>query len=606
MTSASPPNAVLAAAVQKLRSGQAREADAILQAALKTSPKDVDLLAVAGGVARQLGRPGEAVALLQRAVALQPRSAPLHNSLGAARKANGDLAGAQDAFAQAVALQPDLFDAHFNLGLSLDAAGAYAQALTPLRRAAELAPNRSEAHEALGNVLVRAGEPAEGLEALKRAAALKPGSASIAHNMGIAHEALKDDAAALAAFKEAVQRAPQQAVSWFGIGNVERRAGAHAAAINAYRQAIEIKPNYLEAHEALNDTTWEAAEQGLLASYPYAIQRMPQDAGLHRAYANQLIRVRQLGEAETYARQALSLEPDNPASHDALGKTLFGAQRFAEAAESFKRAADLAPKDQRAWASYADALVRDAKLGDAHDALTRALTLAPYDQENLARMSVLLRLLGEAQAYGKLVDYDALTSVISVRAPEGFKDIQAFHRELAPYLQSKHLTKQAPSGQTLTGGTQTLGALFADPHPLIQGLRQSLHDAVMSFVAALPDDPSHPFYGRRQKAIAFAGSWSVRLACGGYHVNHTHSAGWISSAYYIELPEAVGGDSRQGWFKMGETNPDLSPDLPAERWVQPEEGKLVLFPSYVWHGTQSFDQGDQRLTVAFDVIPASD
>jgi hypothetical protein len=57
---------------------------------------------------------------------------------------------------------------------------------------------------------------------------------------------------------------------------------------------------------------------------------------------------------------------------------------------------------------------------------------------------------------------------------------------------------------------------------------------------------------------------------------------------------------------MGETNPDTSPALPAERWVQPEEGKLVLFPSYVWHGTQAFDRGDQRLTVAFDVVPASD
>lgn len=592
--------------MQHLRTGQAREADALLQAALPRWPQDPDLLSLAGNVARQLGRSEQAVDLLYRAVALRPKLAPLHNALGAALRAMGDLDAARAAFSRAAQLQPDLFDAHFNLGLVLDSQGLHDQALAPLRRAAELAPQRAEAHEALGNVLVHVGEPAQGLAVLKQAAALKPGSASIAHNIGIAFEALKDDAAALASFKEAVHLAPGQAASWFAIGNVERRMGADKAAIGAYGKAIEIAPNYIDAHAELNETTWQAGEPGYLASYPYAIQRMPQDAGLRRAYASELTRLRRYEEAEAHARTALSIAPDNASSHAMLARALFGAQRFDEASASLRHAIELAPRDAALHGELGDALVRGAKLGEAHDVLARALKLAPYDQGNLARHSVLLRLLGEEKAYGRLIDYDALTTVIVVRPPEGFADIRAFHRELAPYLQSKHLSKQAPSRQTLLGGTQTLGSLFADPNPLIQGLRQSLHDAVMGFVAGLPDDPSHPFYGRRQRAIRFAGSWSVRLTCGGFHTNHTHAAGWISSAYYIELPGAVAGDSRQGWFKMGETNPDTSPDLPAERWVQPEEGKLVLFPSYVWHGTQAFDEGDQRLTVAFDVIPTSD
>ena len=38
------------------------------------------------------------------------------------------------------------------------------------------------------------------------------------------------------------------------------------------------------------------------------------------------------------------------------------------------------------------------------------------------------------------------------------------------------------------------------------------------------------------------------------------------------------------------------------RMVQPLPGRLVLFPSYLWHGTVPFE-GGERLTIAFDVRP---
>ncbi|NBR18165.1 MAG: hypothetical protein EBT81_09930, partial [Gammaproteobacteria bacterium] len=38
-------------------------------------------------------------------------------------------------------------------------------------------------------------------------------------------------------------------------------------------------------------------------------------------------------------------------------------------------------------------------------------------------------------------------------------------------------------------------------------------------------------------------------------------------------------------------------------WVQPEVGRLALFPSYQWHGVESFPGRDERLTIAFDAVP---
>ncbi|HEV2043240.1 MAG TPA: putative 2OG-Fe(II) oxygenase [Sphingomicrobium sp.] len=45
-------------------------------------------------------------------------------------------------------------------------------------------------------------------------------------------------------------------------------------------------------------------------------------------------------------------------------------------------------------------------------------------------------------------------------------------------------------------------------------------------------------------------------------------------------------------------------DLDARRVVEPRPGRLVLFPSYLWHGTIPFAAGaGDRLTAAFDFQP---
>ena len=55
-----------------------------------------------------------------------------------------------------------------------------------------------------------------------------------------------------------------------------------------------------------------------------------------------------------------------------------------------------------------------------------------------------------------------------------------------------------------------------------------------------------------------------------------------------------------GWLTLGEPDAQLGLPLQPRRKVEPEPGRLVLFPSWMWHGTIPFAQGE-RLTVAFDV-----
>jgi len=100
--------------------------------------------------------------------------------------------------------------------------------------------------------------------------------------------------------------------------------------------------------------------------------------------------------------------------------------------------------------------------------------------------------------------------------------------------------------------------------------------------------------------VRFSGSWSVRLRGGGKHSNHVHPQGWISSALYIALPARTGGE--QGWFTIGDPDERLGLTIGASQTIEPMPGRLVLFPSYLWHGTIPFSEGE-RLTIAFDVRP---
>jgi hypothetical protein len=121
------------------------------------------------------------------------------------------------------------------------------------------------------------------------------------------------------------------------------------------------------------------------------------------------------------------------------------------------------------------------------------------------------------------------------------------------------------------------------------------------YIAALKPDDSHPFTGRRGQGFRYQGSWSSRLSDQGYHVNHVHHEGWISSSYYVDVPSAAKDTKTQeGWIKFGEPAFDIG--LAPLRTVQPVPGRLVLFPSYMWHGTIAFHD-KARTTIAFDAVP---
>jgi len=245
-------------------------------------------------------------------------------------------------------------------------------------------------------------------------------------------------------------------------------------------------------------------------------------------------------------------------------------------------------------------------IGDAHGALTQCEALrnnAPDDQYLIALQTTAWRLLGD-ERYAQLCDYPSLVMPFELEPPAPWGDMSTFLDELRTSLNRLH----DPHGhallfQSLRHGTETTQDLSRSTDPAIRSLFSAFAAPIRRYLEHIGRG-TDPLRRRSTGRWRFNGAWSVRLHSSGFHRNHTHPRGWISSACYIELPDTmIHAASREGVLTFAEPGILTTPRLGAEYSVRPQVGMLVLFPSYFWHGTVPFHSEQARLTVAFDAVP---
>jgi hypothetical protein len=245
--------------------------------------------------------------------------------------------------------------------------------------------------------------------------------------------------------------------------------------------------------------------------------------------------------------------------------------------------------------------------GEAEAALAIAEALHesdPCDGQALAMTADAQRMLGDPR-YHELLDYQQLVRAELIDVPPGWTSLDAYLSELVADLERSHTLHAHPIGNSLRGGSQIQLVPQDSSFASIRAFPQAVDGAISRYVQAIGfgDDPMRR---RNTGRYNLGGIWSVRLRPHGFHVNHYHPQGWISSACYLRLPPSLEGRGGEGWLKLGEPAFPTSPPLGPEYYLKPQPGLLVLFPSYMWHGTVPFSgaPANTRVTIAFDVVPA--
>lgn len=588
-----------------LRSGSLDEAKTRLEAILAAAPDEPDALQLLGMLARRQRDHHRAADLFRQSLRARPGQPHVLNNLGNTLLDLGRSDEAIGAYREAVRQQPGYVDALINLGIAELAEDRPALALEPLNQAIRADPADAKAQAALGMTLRMLGRLDEALAAFRASLTRRPDHVATRHNYAVALRLTGDAASAAAILRACAIAEPDVAEIRYNLGHCLYDLGQLATAADAYREAIERRPDYRDAHDSLNRLYWETGDQRYLASYVEAIVHDPRDAGLLADLANRLNLGGQTREAAALIDDALARGVDAPALRERLGQARAAMGDLPGAIDQFQAAIDAAPASIAPRLELARAQIILARYAEALSILGPALQMAPFDQQAIAYKGLAWRLAGDPRATS-LIDADRFVTEQILHPPVALGDVTSFNHRLETALARHHRTSRHPLEQTLRGGTQTMGDLFALPDPEIRAVRGMIEEAVARYIATLPEDSDHVFLKRRSKGFEFAGSWSVRLRAPGYHLNHVHAQGWISSCYYVGLPNAVAkGNDRQGWLKIGETGLGLGDREQIERAIRPEIGKLVLFPSYFYHGTYPFEDDGFRTTIAFDVVPAA-
>jgi uncharacterized protein (TIGR02466 family) len=415
--------------------------------------------------------------------------------------------------------------------------------------------------------------------------------ASILGDLGSNREAIESCERGFAAGLDAPE-------TWLVYARALAYEGQPTAALDALSEALSRRGEYPEALTEKARLIWSMTgdAQQAIAVFPRTPAHALGVAGI----------LRQVGHTETalaILQQAASERPGDISILLGVANAALEVGDVDQAEQAAFAARRLAPSNSSALEMWAITSLATGKVDEALSASRLLLDLQPTSQAALAMRATAARMAGSPE-YGDLYDYDALVSVGDIAAPPGWDSREGFLVELSAVVSALHQEARTPLGQSLRHGTQTTQDLRVSRSPVIKAFFAAIDPLIRAHIEKLgPGDD--PVRKRRREHHAISGCWSIQLSAGGHHVDHMHPRGWLSSAFYVDVPaDLQNSDAREGWLQFGKPSFPTSPAIAADHFVQPVPGRLVLFPSYMWHGTVPFWSPSPRTTIAFDVVPA--
>jgi tetratricopeptide (TPR) repeat protein len=592
-------DAFVNAARELLNQKDAVGAERILSPVLHQFRADAPVQHLMGQIKKAQGQLPEAERYFRAAIAHDLKSGHYYNELGLVLQTRGQNEDAIRVFRAAAALMPELLMVRVNIVRCLLAMGDLAEAEREAREYIALAPG-PESWTLLGTVQRTQERHADALASAETALKFAPTLRGLRYNYAAALEKVGRNTEALPVFEKLAKQeldTPDLALSYARSLYAEgRKKDAETIA----EAGIQQWPQVTALHAALSRMRWLAGEgENCVAANEAAIRERPNDLALRLACADALHRGGHNQKALTVLDEAVRLAPDTPALLSAMAVVLDELDRPRDALKVLRRAAELAPS-RNAQRNLLSTLLRAGQPEEALRIVNELRAEQPHEQYLLACATTAMRMLDHPE-YRLWCDYDRMVRSYEIPPPQGFFTTQAFNAGLAALLRTQHRTNAHPFDQYIQNGSQTGRSLLNLDEPVIKHFLAAMDIAVRDYINRLPEND--PVGARRTKHCRYGGLWSVRLTDGGYQPNHVHDRGWISSAYYVSsMPAEQPKDPRAGQLKFGEPNRPPAKCGP-EKFIEPQPGMLVLFPSYMWHGTVPFE-GSERLSMAFDVIPS--
>ena len=258
-----------------------------------------------------------------------------------------------------------------------------------------------------------------------------------------------------------------------------------------------------------------------------------------------------------------------------------------------------------------DAYKRLAMLDFQTDRTAEALE---YAEEMAANGVLHARVLGvRPLAFAKLgrmdeaheaFGFDTFLHQCILSPPSGWPTIDAFNRDLAAEIM-RHPGMRYERYGVASAHTWRVDEPSIGRSRLVPELQKLIQREAAAYVDRLSAE-GHPWLSARPPS-AFLHSWCVVTDGEGFEEWHVHQNGWLSGAYYVDVPDfIVNGEGPEGCVAFGLPEGIVGEDRHAEfsvRMFRPRSGLLMLFPSHSFHRTFAHRGNRRRICFAFDIAP---
>ncbi|MFB0872219.1 MULTISPECIES: 2OG-Fe(II) oxygenase family protein [unclassified Sphingobium] len=474
-------------------------------------------------------------------------------------------------------------------------------------------------------------DPAAARPLVERLLADRPGDPDALTLAGIVAQRTGDGPAAILAFQQACEGNPANPARQQNLAVALKNGGAFAQACRVFEEALRLRPGHaatlanmgscLIAMDRLDDAIAVLAEAGdhpdaltnlgvalartgetdrAITSYRRSLAARPGHVDTIINLADALARLGAAQEARDLLAAILRREPGHVRAANQLALLLEGLGDTDGGAGVLRAAFAPAAPNHALGVNLARLLIRSDAAGEATGVCDRLLATQPSVTTPLALKLAALTCLGDAVERARLMALDRFVTVHDLTVVPGFADMDAFNRALVDELAAHPSLTFEPEGLVTRNGRQSdeLADATSPAIAALAGVARARLAVERERLGAMPAD--HPFL-RAMPDLWTLTLWGTILRPGGAVGAHIHAPNWLSGVYYPAFDEGDGGNA--GAFGIGMLPAELGGGG-AVTVLRPRAGRMILFPSYLWHATLPFDAGGERVSFAFDLVPA--
>ncbi len=455
-------------------------------------------------------------------------------------------------------------------------------------------PNHSQALKNIAIIFINLKDFQKAKECYEKVVEIDPNSTDAYYNLGLIFKELKEYQKAKSCYEKADNIQPNNTIIQTNLGIIFNDLGENQKAKDCYEKAIKINPDNGKAHYNLGAIYKDSGElQKAKICFRKAIEINPNEQEAHNSLG---VIFQELGEyqkAKDCYEKAIEIKPNYGDVYYNLGQLLHERGEYHLAENYFKKAIQIKPSDIRASNSLLTNLYKmnnQSILFEELDSIINEGKMNAVIGSICSRSEVKYGVKKENPFCNNPLDY-----VLKKDLNQKYDFKNVFVKCVNNILKDDSISNRVQ--KLITNGYQTAGNLFANRDFDTNEIQKIIKIEIEKYRLYFKD--SKEGFIKNWPTNYNLNGWLISMKKGGKLSAHMHDLGWLSGSIYINVPQKSDLESGNLVVCIDE-NENKNEN---KKSIDVVTGSLCLFPSSLLHYTIPFESEENRIVLAFDMIP---